>query len=77
MSEYLSEFGVTLQQATSKFDSSNNMQVYHDFELLYKSKGGDTCDMKHARFLLSYKYDRVAVVYKKKGDNKLIGFTTD
>lgn len=51
MSEYLSDYGYTLQQATSM--DSYNYLYYHDFELIYKSKGGDLCDMKHARSLLS------------------------
>jgi hypothetical protein len=53
------------------------MRLYHDFELLYKSNGGDFCDMKYARSLLSNQTGRVAVVFKKKGDDNLIGFATE
>jgi hypothetical protein len=51
-SEYLSDYGVTMQEATSHVDSSNNMRMYHDFEMIYKSKGGDFCDMHKARQIL-------------------------
>jgi hypothetical protein len=64
-----------LQEVTSQ--NINNFYNYYDFELIYRSDGGDYCDMKKARKILSKVSDRVAIVFKKKGDDKLIGFTTD
>lgn len=75
-SEFLSTHGLMLQEATSHILSTNTRE-YHDFKILYRSNGGDYCNMKTARSILSKTSGRVAIVYRKRGDSNLIGFTTD
>ena len=75
-SEFLSTHGLMLQEATSHLLNSKTRE-YHDFKILYRSNGGDYCNMKTARSILSKTSGRVAIVYRKKGDSNLIGFTTD
>jgi hypothetical protein len=75
-SEFMSTHGLMLQEATSQLLYSNTRE-YHDFKLIYRSNGGDYCNMKTARSILSKTSGRVAIVYRKKGDSNLIGFTTD
>jgi hypothetical protein len=40
---------------------------YHDFKLLYRSNGGDNCNMRTVEDLLDEEKERVVVVYRKKG----------
>lgn len=75
-SEFLSTHGFWLQEALGTPLNSNNRE-YYDFKVLYRSNGGDYCNMKTARSILSKTSGRVAIVYRKKGDSNLIGFTTD
>lgn len=44
---------------------------------MYRSNGGDECNMKRVRQILSKVSGRIAVVFKKKGSSELLGFTTD
>jgi len=39
----------------------------HDFKLLYRSNGGDNCNMKRVKSIIEYLDERIVVVYRKKG----------
>ena len=50
---------------------------YWDFKLVYRTNGGDNCNMKKANEIFS-KDDRnwKMVVFRKKGSTEVLGFIT-
>jgi hypothetical protein len=70
---FLASYGPDLQKVIYQFTN-----YYHDFDLIYRSNGGDSCNMKKAREILSkYHGKRKAFTFRKKGGSELFGFTLD